>query len=79
MHLTPLSDYIRRMPLWRLALKISNGLMWTVCVFLGGYLTGQPIGEVIFLTLGIAYITGTLELAATLIVRALAKYPPTLD
>ncbi len=67
------------MPLWRLAFRISNGLCWTVCVFLGGFVAGAPLPEIIFLTFAVAYVTGTAELAAALIVRMLAKYPPTPD
>jgi len=67
------------MPLWRLAFKISNGIMWTVCAFLGGLIAKDPIGEVILVTFFVAFITGTAQLAAGLFVRWRAKYPPTLD
>jgi len=67
------------MALWRLALKISFGLMWRVCSFLGGLIAKDPVGEVILVTFFVAFITGTAQLAAGLIVRALAMYPPTLD
>ena len=67
------------MPLWRLALNISFGLMWTVCSFVGGLIAGDPIGEVILVTFFVAFITGTLQLATGLCIRWTAKYPPTLD
>lgn len=67
------------MPLWRLAMKISFGLLWTVCAFFGGLISGDPIGEVILVTFFVGFITGTAQPAAGLFVRWRAKYPPTLE
>jgi len=61
------------MSLWRLALSVSIKLTITLGVFIGGLVAKEPLGEVLFVTLFVAFITGLVHLFAAVLVDLTAK------
>lgn len=58
------------MSLARQALRISFGLCWTVCAFLGGYFVAKdPLPQVLVVTAFVAFITGLVHVICAMLAK----------